>query len=95
MRCRGGEIDLIYKDRRTLVFVEVRGRSARGWVSGLESVTASKRQRIERTAREFLVKADREFLWGVEEIRFDVVESDGERLSHIPDAWTPTGAIWR
>ena len=42
-RTRFGEIDLIARDGRTLVFVEVRMRSSRDYGGGLESITAAKR----------------------------------------------------
>jgi len=53
-RLRGGEIDLVMRDRDTLVFVEVRYRARDALVSPLETITPAKQQRIVRTASAFL-----------------------------------------
>ncbi len=53
-RCRGGEIDLIMRDRHMLVFVEVRLRSRTRFGSGSESVTTTKQRRIVQAARYYL-----------------------------------------
>ncbi len=53
-RCPPGEIDLIAKDGRTIVFVEVRSRQADGFGSPEESITATKRRRLTRAAMWFL-----------------------------------------
>lgn len=45
-RVRGGEIDLICRDGRTLVFVEVRQRSRRDYGGAGESITLAKRRRL-------------------------------------------------
>ncbi len=48
-RTRGGEIDLIMRDGKTWVFVEVRYRKTTTFGSAVESVTRAKQQRILRT----------------------------------------------
>lgn len=53
-RCRAGEIDLVCRDGDTLVFVEVRFRSARGFASAAASVTPAKQRRLVATARHYL-----------------------------------------
>jgi putative endonuclease len=53
-RCRGGEIDLICRDGRALVFVEVRLRQSRSFGGAAASITHSKRQRIILAARHYL-----------------------------------------
>lgn len=53
-RVRGGEIDLICRDGRTLVFVEVRQRSRRDFGGAAESITYAKRRRIILAARFYL-----------------------------------------
>jgi len=45
-RCRGGDIDLIARDRDTLVFVEVRLRSGDAFGGARASITAAKRRRL-------------------------------------------------
>lgn len=51
-----GEIDRIMWHHNTLVFVEVRLRTSRQFASAAESVTASKREKIRRTAAVYLQK---------------------------------------
>ncbi len=80
-RVRGGEIDLICRDGRTLVFVEVRLRGRSDFGSAGASITAVKRQRI--------VLAARHYLAGRPECdcRFDCVLIDGKQLEWIRDAF--------
>ncbi|HSC00874.1 MAG TPA: YraN family protein [Burkholderiaceae bacterium] len=73
---RGGEIDLILRDRDgTLVFVEVRSRASGTFGGALSSVTARKQQRIVLAARHYLAKLPR-----VPPCRFDVVAIEGARV---------------
>ena len=53
---RGGEIDLVLRDKshNCWVFVEVKYRKRNAQVSGVECITARKRQRLRRTASLFL-----------------------------------------
>ncbi|MDX1515010.1 MAG: YraN family protein [Gammaproteobacteria bacterium] len=53
-RCRHGELDLIMRDRTTIVFVEVRYRRSDGFGSAAESVTSNKQRRLIATARHYL-----------------------------------------
>lgn len=66
-----GEIDLVGYDGETLVFVEVRTRTAREGQQGIaeQSVTRAKQEHVIRTARRFL--ATRRVTNGA--VRFDVV----------------------
>jgi putative endonuclease len=52
--CPLGEIDLVAKDGKTIVFVEVRARQADGLCSPEESITAHKRRRLTRAALWYL-----------------------------------------
>lgn len=69
-RSRRGEIDLIFRDDRCLVFVEVKTRSSEEWARPAAAVDAAKRHRLSRTAEDYLR--------GLEDrrvaSRFDVVE---------------------
>ena len=61
-RTRFGEIDLIARDGRTLVFVEVRMRTSRAFGGAIESITAAKRARLvaeyeERFANPYIAAA--------------------------------------
>ena len=80
-RTRFGEIDLIARDGSTLVFVEVRMRSSRGFGGGLESITAAKRARIVKAANGYLATLARE-----PACRFDAVVM--QRLA-------PDSIVWR
>ena len=68
-RTRSGEIDLIGREGKTLVFVEVKTRSSRQYGHPLEAVTARKRAQLTRVALEYL---SRNALYD-QPARFDVV----------------------
>jgi putative endonuclease len=53
-RSRFGEIDLIVRDGKTLVFVEVRMRRSTQFASAAESITAGKRRKLIATAQHYL-----------------------------------------
>ena len=53
-RSRYGEIDLIMKDKNTLVFVEVKSRRSKGFGEPLESVTSQKQEKISFIALHYL-----------------------------------------
>lgn len=53
-RSRYGEIDLIARDGKTLVFVEVRARSSNAFGGAAASITATKRDKLTRTALLYL-----------------------------------------
>lgn len=74
-RTRYGEIDVIAKDGDTLVFVEVRRKSAADFGSAAESVTRDKQRRIVRMALDYLARAG---LVDRCPVRFDVVAIDDQ-----------------
>lgn len=80
-RVRGGEIDLICRDGKVLVFVEVRLRSRGDFGGAGASITATKRRRI--------ILAARHYLAGLADCdcRFDCVLIDGEHLEWIRHAF--------
>jgi putative endonuclease len=83
-RSRFGEIDLVLDDRGTLVFVEVRKRSNPRFGSAADSITATKRDRIVATARQYLGSLRREL-----PCRFDAVLIDGAgSVEWIRDAFS-------
>jgi putative endonuclease len=53
-RCRYGEIDLIARDNKTLVFVEVRMRTSNRFGGAAASITPAKRKKLTRTAHCYL-----------------------------------------
>jgi putative endonuclease len=55
-RTRGGEIDIIARDGRTMVFVEVKARESRAFGAAAEAVTALKRRRLVDLARDYMMR---------------------------------------
>lgn len=72
-RCKAGEIDLVMLDQDTLVFVEVRLRSHRGFATAAESVDWRKQQKLTRAAQHYL---QRHRLTDRVACRFDVLAFD-------------------
>lgn len=68
-RCRFGEIDLIVKDRKYLVFVEVKLRKSAQFAQALEYVDGRKQDRLRTTASIYLSENPTSL-----QPRFDVVE---------------------
>jgi putative endonuclease len=68
-RCRLGEIDLVARRGRTLVFCEVKTRSSAAYGSPAAAVTPAKQRRIRQLAMQWL--SDHPGSHG--DIRFDVV----------------------
>jgi len=82
----GAEIDLIACDGQTIVFVEVKTRS-KYFAMGREAVTASKQRRICKGALHYMTKN------GLmnRQARFDVIEIQGERATHMVNAFPYQG----
>ena len=59
-RTRAGEIDLVARDGRVLVFVEVRLRRSANFGGAVESITATKRARLVAAANAYLARLGRE-----------------------------------
>ena len=81
-RVRGGEIDLVCRDGKVLVFVEVRQRSRSDFGGAGASITTTKQRRI--------VLAAQHYLAGKPECdcRFDCVLIEGDRLEWLRDAFS-------
>ncbi len=80
---RGGEIDLIVRDRDgTLVFVEVRSRRSLAQGGAAASIGAAKRARLLFAARHYLAR-----LAVLPPCRFDVVAIDGDHVEWIAGAF--------
>lgn len=58
-RCRYGEIDLIMQQKNCIVFVEVRYRKTADFGSAIESINATKKQRVRQTAHFYLQQFDK------------------------------------
>lgn len=88
-RCRAGEIDLVVRQDRTLVFVEVRYRRRTDYGSGAESVGPRKQSRVIRTAQHYLSARS---IGNNRPMRFDVVsvypaQGGGFGIDWIPGAF--------
>lgn len=85
---RYGELDLVMRERDTLVFVEVRYRSDARYGGGGASVDAHKRRKLVRAAQAFLARHPR---YADLPCRFDVIEAEGDpaapRLNWLKDAF--------
>lgn len=85
-RLRGGELDLVYDDEGTLVFVEVRQRATGRYGGAAESIDRRKLTRLRRTAAHFLAYGPRPA--GHDEdarVRFDAVLVTGREDDHVLD----------
>jgi putative endonuclease len=84
-RCKMGEIDLIMRDDETIIFVEVRYRKSIAYGTAIESISAAKQKRLQRTADFYLQQYDRaqKYFW-----RFDWVgASPGIRTGEYKLEW--------
>jgi putative endonuclease len=83
-----GEVDIVARDRKLLLFVEVKTRHFGAPIRGLDAVGADKQGLIERGANAWLKQlGTRDIPW-----RFDVIEvsvEDGKRpvVNHVKDAF--------
>ena len=68
-RCRFGEIDLIVRDRRFLVFVEVKLRKSDSFAAAAEYVDFRKQSKLKLTAQMYLSENPTDL-----QPRFDVIE---------------------
>ena len=89
-RCRFGEIDLIVKDRKFLVFVEVKLRKSADFAKALEFVDRRKQDKLRITASLFLSQNPTNL-----QPRFDVIEvyapmgmdTPKPEINHLEDAF--------
>ena len=91
-RTRYGELDIVGRDGRTLVFIEVKALRGRGRAraeQALESIRPRKRIQVRRLARAWLAERPRPGNYA--EIRFDAVgvavSPAGSEVVHIPGAF--------
>jgi putative endonuclease len=83
-RCRGGEIDLVCRDGKTLVFVEVRLRRNGDFGGAAASITPAKQRRVALGARHYLTVTGKHD----HDCRFDCILLDGERIEWIRNAFS-------
>jgi putative endonuclease len=87
-RCRAGEMDLIARDGKTTVFVEVKARSDSGLGDPEENVGPGKQRRLTQIARCWLGQGKHGG-----PCRFDIVaiefDTDPPTIRHLIDAFEP------
>ena len=89
-RCRFGEIDLILRNRKYLVFAEVKLRKSAEFAMALEYVDKRKQDRIRSTAMMYLAENPTDL-----QPRFDVIEiyapngmqTQRPEIHHLEDAF--------
>ncbi len=88
-RSPAGEIDLVVRRGRTLVFVEVKSRGS--LAEAAEAIRAGQQRRIRNAATLFLARNPQ---LGDCDLRFDaVLVAPGRFPRHVPDAWRDS-ASW-
>ncbi|HEM6681899.1 YraN family protein [Citrobacter koseri] len=85
VRERGGEIDLIMRDGKTTVFVEVCYRRSAQFGGAAASVTWSKQHKLLQTARLWLARHNGSF--DTVDCRFDVLAFTGNDVEWFKDAF--------
>jgi len=83
-----GEIDLVFRDRDCLIFVEVKTRSSEEWTRPAAAVDRERRQRLTRAGLDYL----RLLKHPAVKVRFDIVEvllENGavREIRHLPNSF--------
>jgi putative endonuclease len=81
--CKGGEIDLVMRDRSGLVFVEVRTRASAKFGGALGSVTPAKQRRMVHAALVYLQNIKSQ-----PACRFDVVAIENGEINWVKNVIT-------
>ena len=85
---RRGEVDIIARDQKLLLFVEVKTRSEGSKIRGLDAVGKDKQALIERGANSWLKRlGTREVPWRFDVIEVYVEEGVRPRINHVKDAF--------
>ena len=82
-RCRHGELDLVLRNGRQVVFCEVKARTGLGFGTPAEAITRDKKQRIRFLAARWLEDAKPR----PAEIRFDVAAVLGDDVEVLEGAF--------
>jgi putative endonuclease len=77
-RCKAGEVDIVAKHKKSLVFVEVRTKTSNEYGTPEESVTFSKKEKLIACALSYLsIHDDDSSSWRVDFVGVEV-ETDGK-----------------
>ena len=87
-RSKRGEIDLVFREKDCLVFVEVKTRSSEEWVRPAAAVDQERRERLSQAALDYLRLLRNPRI----KIRFDIVEvllEEGvvREVRHLPNTF--------
>lgn len=85
-RSAGGELDIVSRLKKMLVFTEVKQRSYEAFGGPLAAVTKTKQHRIAKTAAAF-IKSHPDVAY--DEIRFDVICILNGEITHLENAFFP------
>ncbi|MDR0218395.1 MAG: YraN family protein [Enterobacteriaceae bacterium] len=85
VKIRGGEIDLIMRDKQTWVFIEVRFRKNAQYGDAIATITQSKRRRILHTASVWLYRHNESL--ETADCRFDVCAITNQKFEWLKDAF--------
>ena len=91
-RTRFGEIDLIMKDKETIVFVEVKFRKSASAGYALDAIDFRKRKQICRIAFQYVMLNDRHTQ---HKYRFDCIGIDGDRIKYVKNAFDMNGRVMK
>lgn len=78
-----GEIDIIAKQGKTIVFIEVKKRETLSYGRPSEAVNQRKQDKIRKVAQLYLIKNK----LSSSSLRFDVIEIIGDNINHIENAF--------
>jgi putative endonuclease len=81
-RHKKGEIDLIVRKNKLLVFVEVRFRSSTEFGFPEQTISEKKKKLLLQTAEQFIIENN----WQ-DNIRFDIIALSDDDLQHFEDAF--------
>ena len=94
-RSKTGEIDIIARDKETIVFVEVKSRTSKDPINPVFAIDKRKRTRIEKTCMEYLK------MQGLKksDVRFDVIlvikaSKNTWDIEHIKGAFASSGRFF-
>ena len=89
MRVRGGEVDLIMREVRTWVFVEVRYRRSDAYGGAAASVTSHKQRRLLLAAAVWLARRGESL--DTSACRFDILAITGRHVEWLVNAFGESG----
>lgn len=78
-----GEIDIVARQKDTVVFIEVKMRETCAFGRPSEAVNIFKQRKIRRAAEEYIICHKLQ----EKPLRFDVIELIGEQINHIENAF--------